>query len=100
MDGADHRLESSSTDDDTAFGTSGSAAPGGWQQAQPLWPARLPSGTAKEKLYSYLTAHQAGADTREFWQRAEDRNRSTAELYDKLGLAEYEAIEGFVRWKQ
>jgi len=65
MDGADHRLESSSTDDDTAFGTSGSAAPGGWQQAQPLWPARLPSGTAKEKLYSYLTAHQAGADTRE-----------------------------------
>jgi len=39
------------------------------------------------------------SDTREFWQRAEDRNRNTAELYDKLGLAEYEAIEGFVRWK-
>jgi glucosamine-6-phosphate deaminase len=38
-------------------------------------------------------------DPREFWQRAEDRNRNTAELYDKLGLAEYEAIEGFVRWK-
>jgi glucosamine-6-phosphate deaminase len=38
-------------------------------------------------------------DPREFWQRAEDRNRSTAEVYDKLGLAEYEAIEGFVRWK-
>jgi len=37
------------------------------------------------------------SDTREFWQRAEDRNRNTAELYDKLGLAEYEAIEGFVR---
>ncbi len=40
-----------------------------------------------------------GPDPREFWQRAEQRNRATAELYDKLGLAEYEAIEGFVRWK-
>jgi glucosamine-6-phosphate deaminase len=39
------------------------------------------------------------SDPREFWQRAEDRNRHTAERYDKLGLAEYEAIEGFVRWK-
>lgn len=40
-----------------------------------------------------------GADMREFWQRAEARNSETARLYDKLGLAEYEAIEGFVRWK-
>ena len=40
-----------------------------------------------------------GSDAREFWQRAEDRNKATAQLYDKLGLAEYEAIEGFVRWK-
>jgi glucosamine-6-phosphate deaminase len=39
-----------------------------------------------------------GPDMREFWQRAEDRNRGTAKLYDDLGLAEYEAIEGFVRW--
>ena len=39
-----------------------------------------------------------GSDGREFWQRAEDRNRATAVLYDQLGLAEYEAIEGFVRW--
>lgn len=37
-----------------------------------------------------------GADTREFWQRAEDRNRGTAKLYDDLGMAEYEAIEVFV----
>ena len=36
-------------------------------------------------------------DTREFWQRAEERNRATAKAYDSLGLAEYEAIEGFVR---
>lgn len=40
-----------------------------------------------------------GTDDREFWQRAEDRNRKTAELYNKLGLAEYAAMEAFVRWK-
>lgn len=39
-----------------------------------------------------------GADDREFWQRAEQRNRGTAGLFDGLGLAEYEAIEAFVRW--
>ncbi len=39
-----------------------------------------------------------GPDMREFWQRAEARNADTARLYDALGLAEYEAIEGFVRW--
>ncbi len=39
-----------------------------------------------------------GQDSREFWQRAEDRNRKTAHLYNRLGLAEYEAIEAFVRW--
>ena len=39
-----------------------------------------------------------GVDIREFWQRAEQRNAETAQIYDKLGLAEYEAIEGFVRW--
>ncbi len=38
------------------------------------------------------------SDTREFWQRAEDRNRETAELYDRLGLPEYQALEGFVQW--
>ena len=40
-----------------------------------------------------------GSDSREFWQRAEDRNKETARLYDVLGLAEYEAMEAFVRWK-
>ncbi len=39
-----------------------------------------------------------GSDVREFWQRAEQRNRQTSILYDSLGLAEYEAMEGFVRW--
>ncbi len=37
-------------------------------------------------------------DPREFWQRAEDRNRHTADLYNKIGLPEYFALEGFVRW--
>lgn len=41
-----------------------------------------------------------GTDKREFWQRADDRTRTTANLYDKLGLAEYEAMEAFVRWKE
>jgi glucosamine-6-phosphate deaminase len=40
-----------------------------------------------------------GEDRREFWQRAKDRNQATAELYRGLGLAEYEAMEAFARWK-
>lgn len=40
-----------------------------------------------------------GSDDREFWQRAEDRNRGTAKRYDDLGFAEYEAMELFVRWR-
>lgn len=40
-----------------------------------------------------------GSDKREFWERAENRNQSTAQIYDALGLAEYEAMEAFVRWK-
>ncbi len=40
-----------------------------------------------------------GDDDRLFWQRAEDRNRATAQLYEKLGLASYEAMEAFVEYK-
>ena len=39
-----------------------------------------------------------GNDSREFWVRAEDRNKNTAKLYDDLGLAEYQAIEAFKRF--
>lgn len=39
-----------------------------------------------------------GDDERLFWQRSEDRNRATAQLYRSLGLASYEAIEAFVRY--
>ena len=38
-----------------------------------------------------------GSDPREFWQRAEERTQNTAQLYDKLGMAEYQAIEVFVK---
>lgn len=39
-----------------------------------------------------------GEDAREFWVRAEERNRETALAYDHLGLAEYAAMEAFVRY--
>ena len=39
-----------------------------------------------------------GDDERLFWQRSEARNRATAEMYWKLGLASYEAIEAFVEY--
>ena len=39
-----------------------------------------------------------GNDEREFWLRAEERNKNTANLYNKLGLAEYQAIEAFKRF--
>ena len=59
----------------------------------------------RAKRYSILK-HQSqmesapflGNDERLFWQRAEDRNRATAKLYDDLGLACYEAMEAFVEY--
>lgn len=40
-----------------------------------------------------------GSDPREFWQRAEDRNKGTAEKYNQIGLPEFFALEAFARWK-
>jgi glucosamine-6-phosphate deaminase len=40
-----------------------------------------------------------GSDPREFWQRAEDRNKGTADSYNRAGLPEFFALEAFVRWK-
>ncbi|MBT8287601.1 MAG: glucosamine-6-phosphate deaminase, partial [Flavobacteriaceae bacterium] len=39
-----------------------------------------------------------GNDSREFWVRVEDRNRSTARKYNDLGFADYAAIEAFKRY--
>jgi glucosamine-6-phosphate deaminase len=71
------------------------------EMAVPLSPQEL-----ERKKYA-IFKHQSqkdravfpGDDSREFWKRAEDRNRETAKAYDELGLAEYEAMEAFVRWK-
>jgi glucosamine-6-phosphate deaminase len=40
-----------------------------------------------------------GSDAREFWQRAEERNASTAKLFAQLGLTQFAAMEAFVRWQ-
>ena len=37
-----------------------------------------------------------GQDDREFWQRVDARNKDTAALLDRLGLAEYFAMEAYV----
>ena len=71
------------------------------QMAVPLSPQEV-----ERKRYA-IFKHQSqkdrpvfpGDDAREFWVRAEDRTRETAKSYDRLGLAEYEAMEAFVRWK-
>jgi len=39
-----------------------------------------------------------GDDTREFWMRAEDRNKETAKKYNDLGMADYAAFEAFKRY--
>ncbi len=39
-----------------------------------------------------------GSDPREFWERAEDRNKGTALRYNQIGLPEFFALEAFVRW--
>ena len=67
----------------------------------PLSPAEL------RKKRQAIFMHQSqkdrppfpGSDEREFWQRAEDRNKASAIAYRSLGLAEYEAMEAFRRWK-
>ena len=71
------------------------------EMAVPISPEQL-----RKKRHSILK-HQSqmesapfmGNDERLFWQRAEDRNQTTALLYNKLGLASYEAIEAFVEYK-
>ena len=37
-----------------------------------------------------------GVDEREFWQRVEERNQTTARIVDRLGLPEYFAMEAYV----
>jgi glucosamine-6-phosphate deaminase len=45
------------------------------------------------------TVAYPGKDLREFWQRAEDRNKNTAEFYSNLGFAKYAAMEAFKKYR-
>jgi glucosamine-6-phosphate deaminase len=66
--------------------------------AVPLSPRELAQKTQaifQHKSQRGQTAVAAGL--REPWQQAEQQNRGLAETYDRLGLANYEAIEGFQR---
>lgn len=83
---------------------------GAWQEwapeeiemAVPLSPAEVDRkriAIFKHESQKDRAPFPGAADAREFWERAEDRNRATAEIYDHLGLPEYQAIEGFVLWR-
>ena len=81
---------------------------GAWQEwevdrlemAVPLSPAEV--SRKRQAIFRHQSQKDRplfpGPDDREFWQRAEDRNRATAKRLDALGLPEYEAVEAFVRW--
>jgi len=81
---------------------------GAWQEWEPerieMAVPMSPHELTKKRLSIFKHQSQKdppafpGADKREFWVRAEDRNRATASMYDKLGLQEFEGIEAFVRW--
>ncbi|MFR9522765.1 MAG: 6-phosphogluconolactonase [Rikenellaceae bacterium] len=80
---------------------------GAWQEwdlgmvdmAVPLSPDEMIK--KRHAIYRHLSQKDIvpfpGDDSREFWQRAEDRTQNTARLYDQLGMAEYQAIEVFVK---
>ena len=67
--------------------------------AVPLSPDELIK--KRHAIYRHLSQKDImpfpGDDPREFWQRAEERTQNTARLYNELGMAEYQAIEVFVR---
>lgn len=65
--------------------------------AVPLSPDELIK--KRRAIYHHLSQKEGfgEADISAFWQRAEERNRNTAAIYDRLGMAEYQAIEVFVR---
>jgi glucosamine-6-phosphate deaminase len=83
---------------------------GAWEEWEPHEIERVvpisPADLERKKVAIFRHQSQkdramfpGGADRREFWQRAEDRNKDTAKVYDAMGLPEFYALEGFVRWK-
>ena len=92
--------------------TAGSSRPetwlyrGAWQEwpiTEADWLVPLSQEELRRKIQA-IFKHQSqkdsapfpGQDDREFWQRVEDRNKGTAEMLDRLGLAEYYAMEAYV----
>jgi glucosamine-6-phosphate deaminase len=83
---------------------------GAWEEWEPYEVERVVplSPDDLERKKAAIFRHQSqkdramfpgSSDRREFWQRAEDRNRSTSKVYDALGLPEFYALEGFVQWR-
>ena len=79
---------------------------GAWQEwpvTEATWLVPLSQDELRLKIQA-IFKHQSqkdsapfpGADDREFWQRVEARNKETAALVDRLGLAEYFAMEAYV----
>ena len=79
---------------------------GAWQEwpvTEATWLVPMSQEELKRKVQA-IFKHQSqkdsapfpGQDDREFWQRVEDRNKGTAETLDRLGLAEYYAMEAYV----
>ncbi len=74
-----------------------------WSVAEANWLVPLSQDELRLKIQA-IFKHQSqkdsapfpGADEREFWQRVEARNKETAALLDRLGLAEYFAMEAYV----
>ncbi|HMP00947.1 MAG TPA: glucosamine-6-phosphate deaminase [Gemmatales bacterium] len=83
---------------------------GAWEEWEPHEVERVvplsPDDMERKKMAIFKHQSQkdramfpGGADEREFWQRAEQRNRHTAELFDRLGLPQFYALEGLVQWR-
>jgi glucosamine-6-phosphate deaminase len=80
---------------------------GAWQEYEPHEIERAvplsPEVMLRKKLAIFKHESQKdkalfpGHDEREFWVRAEERTRNTAQIYNDLGLPEYYALEGFAR---
>jgi glucosamine-6-phosphate deaminase len=79
---------------------------GAWQEwpvTEATWLVPMSQEELKIKIQA-IFKHQSqkdsapfpGQDEREFWQRVDQRNKETAATLDRLGLAEYFAMEAYV----
>jgi glucosamine-6-phosphate deaminase len=74
-----------------------------WSVTEATWLVPMSQEELRLKIQA-IFKHQSqkdsapfpGQDDREFWQRVDARNKETAEILDRLGLAEYFAMEAYV----